>query len=172
MPHTGIETTLVPPGANGPDSYPAAVRRLRRPLLESAPDDLPAPAGPYCPQMLRTATIAVLGLRVAYGVALIAAPERLALRWLGPAAGTPPAQVPLRGLGAREIVVHGAAIAAATRDLPLRPFLAASVAGDLADIAATVAGRRGLPDGAAPATLAVAGGSALLTAALAAAVER
>ena len=104
--------------------------------------------------------------------ALIAAPEQLALRWLGPAAGTPPAQVPLRGLGAREIVVHGAAIAAALRELPLRPFLAASVAGDLADIAATVAGRRGLPDGAAPATLAVAGGSALLTAALAAAVER
>jgi hypothetical protein len=122
--------------------------------------------------MLRTATIAVLGLRVAYGVALIAAPERLALRWLGPAAGTPPTQVALRGLGAREIVVHGAAIAAAMRDLPLRPFLAASVTGDLADIAATVAGRRGLPDGAAPATLVVAGGSALLTAALAAAIER
>src|SRR3954465_2775894 len=130
--------------------------------------------------MLRAATFAVLGLRVAYGAALIAAPERLALRWLGPSAGTPPAQVPLRGLGAREIVIHGAAIAAATRDLPLRPFLAASVAGDPADIAATlprrrgapVAGRRGRPDGPAPATLAVAGGSALLTAALAAAVER
>src|SRR4051795_13504885 len=142
--------------------------------------------------MLRAATFAVLGLRVAYGAALIAAPERLALRWLGPSAGTPPAQVPLRGLGAREIVVHGAAIAAAARELPLRPFLAASVAGDLADIAATVAGppraprraappptavgawpaRRGLPDGAASATLAVAGGSALLTAALAAAVDR
>ena len=132
----------------------------------------PPPPGRTVPRMLRTATLAVLGLRVAYGVALIAAPERLALRWLGPSAGTPPTQVALRGLGAREIVVHGAAIAAATRDLPLRPFLAASVAGDLADIAATVAGRRGLPDGAAPATLAVAGGSALLTAALAVAVER
>ena len=46
------------------------------------------------------------------------------------------------------------------------------MAGDLADIAATVAGRRGLPDGAAPASLVVAGGSALLSAALAAAVER
>jgi len=122
--------------------------------------------------MLRTATFGLLGLRVLYGVALIAAPERLALRWLGPASGKPPTQVALRGLGAREIVVHGAAIAAATRNLPLRPFLAASVAGDLADIAATVAGRRGLPDGAAPATVAVAGGSALLTAALAAAVDR
>jgi hypothetical protein len=122
--------------------------------------------------MLRFATFALLGLRVGYGAGLIAAPERLALRWLGPAAGEPPAQVPLRGLGAREIVVHGAAIAAATRDLPLRPFLAASAAGDLADIFATAVGRRGLPDGAAPKTLAIAGGSALLTAALAAAVDR
>jgi hypothetical protein len=122
--------------------------------------------------MLRTATLTLLGLRVAYGVALIAAPERLALRWLGPAAGEAPTQVALRGLGAREIVVHGAAIAAAFRDLPVRPFLAASAAGDLADIAATVGGRRGLPPGAAPATLAVAGGSALLTVGLAAAVDR
>jgi hypothetical protein len=122
--------------------------------------------------MLRTATLTVLGLRVAYGAALIATPERLARRWLGPAAGAPPTQVPLRGLGAREIVVHGAAIAAVLRGLPLRPFLAASVAGDLADVLATTAGRGGLPDGSARATLAVAGGSALLTAGLAAAVER
>ncbi len=122
--------------------------------------------------MLRTATLAVLGLRVAYGAALIVAPERLALRWLGPSAGAPPTQVPLRGLGAREIVIHGAAIAVALRGEPVRPFLAASAAGDVADIVATLAGRRGLPDGAAPATVAVAGGSALLTAALAAAVER
>jgi hypothetical protein len=122
--------------------------------------------------MLRTATLTLLGLRVAYGVGLIAAPERLARRWLGPPAGAPPTQVPLRGMGAREIVVHGAAIAAVLRDLPVRPFLAASAAGDVADILATVAGRRGLPDGSATATLAVAGGSALLTAGLAAAVDR
>jgi hypothetical protein len=122
--------------------------------------------------MLRVATFALLGMRVAYGAGLIAAPGRLARNWLGASAGEPPAAVPLRGLGAREIVVHGAAIAAALNDKPLRPFLAASAAGDVADILATAAGRRGLPDGAAPKTLAVAGGSALLTAALAAALER
>src|SRR3954453_14312390 len=133
--------------------------------------------------MLRTATIAVLGLRVAYGAALIVAPERLARRWLGTAAGAPPAQVPLRGLGAREIVVHGAAIAAPLRDLPLRPSLAASVAGAPAALpgggrgppphpAARDGARGGRPDGAAPATLAVAGGSALLTLGLAAALDR
>ena len=70
---------------------------------------------------LRTATLTVLGLRVAYGAALIAAPERLTRRWLGPAAGAPPTQVPLRGLGAREIVVHGAAIAAALRGAAAAP---------------------------------------------------
>jgi len=122
--------------------------------------------------MLRIATLTLLGLRVAYGAGLVAVPERLTRRWLGPAAGAPPTQVPLRGMGAREIVVHGAAIAAVLRDAPLRPYLAASAAGDVADIVATVAGRRGLPDGSAAATLAVAGGSALLTAGLAAAVDR
>ena len=122
--------------------------------------------------MLRTATLAMLGLRVAYGAGLIVAPGWLARTWLGPSAKAPPTQVPLRGMGAREIVVHGAAIAAVLRDQPVRPFLAASVAGDLADIAATVAGRRGLPDGAAPKTLAVGGGSALLSAGLAATVDR
>ncbi len=121
---------------------------------------------------VRSAALTILALRVAYGAGLILAPERLAQRWLGSAAGLPPTQVPLRGMGAREIVVHGAAIAAVLQDAPLRPFLAASIAGDLADVVATVAGRRGLPDGAAPATVAVAGGSALLTAAIAAVVDR
>jgi hypothetical protein len=120
--------------------------------------------------MLRTATLAVLGLRVAYGAGLLVVPERLARNWLGPA--NEATQVPLRGMGAREIVVHGAAIAAVLRNQPVRPFLSASVAGDLADIAATVLGRRGLPGGAVPKTLAVAGGSALLSAGLAAALDR
>ena len=80
--------------------------------------------------------------------------------------------MPLRGLGAREIVVHGLRSPPRCAARRVRPFLAASAAGDVADIVATVAGRRGLPDGAAPATVVVAGGSALLTAALAAAVDR
>jgi hypothetical protein len=52
------------------------------------------------------------------------------------------------------------------RGRDVRPWLAASVAGDLTDIASTVAGRRELPRGAAPATVVIAGGSALLSAAL------
>lgn len=120
----------------------------------------------------RSTLVTVLALRVAYGIALVVAPARLTGRWLGPAGETPPTQVALRGLGAREIVVHAAAIVAALRGARMRGFAAASIAGDLADVAATIAGRNGLPAGAAPATVIVAGGSALLTAAVAAVVDR
>ena len=108
----------------------------------------------------------VLALRIAYGAALIVAPQRLAGRWLGPDAARAPVQVPLRALGMREVLLHAGAMAAALRGKDIRFWLAASIAGDLTDIASTVAGRGELPEGAAPATAAVAGGSALVSAAL------
>ena len=110
-------------------------------------------------------------LRIAYGVALVAAPARLTRRWLGPAVGHDPAKVALRGLGAREVLLHAGGLAATLRGDAVRPWLAASVAGDLSDIVATAAGRRGLPDGAAPATLVVAGASALLSVAVGAVLD-
>lgn len=119
----------------------------------------------------RSAVAAVMALRIAYGAALVAAPERLARRWLGPDAGRAPAQVPLRALGMREVLLHAGGLAAAVRGSDARPWLAASIAGDLTDIAATVAARAGLPRGAAPATAAVAGGSALVSAVVGA-IER
>ena len=89
----------------------------------------------------------VLGLRIAYGVALIAAPARLdAPLARARRAGTDPTKVALRGLGAREILLHTGGLVATLRGDAVRPWLAASVAGDLSDIAATAAGRRGLPD--------------------------
>src|SRR5947199_10294055 len=109
---------------------------------------------------VRLAAVSVLALRVAYGAGLIVAPARLAERWVGSGAGRAPVAVPLRGLGMREVVLHGLALRAALRGGPVRPWLAGSVAGDLADIAATVAGRAELPAGAAPAAVAVAGASA------------
>src|SRR4051794_24928847 len=115
----------------------------------------------------RSAAVAVLTLRVAYGAALIAAPERLARRWLGPDAARAPVQVPLRALGMRELLLHAGGIAAAMRGGSLRPWFAASIAGDLTDIASTLAGRDELPDDAATATAVVAGASALLSAAAA-----
>jgi hypothetical protein len=115
---------------------------------------------------------AVLLLRVSYGLALVAAPRRLALRWLGEDADGAPVQVALRGLGAREAVLHGGAALALRRGAPLRPWLAASIAGDLTDVIATAAGRRRLPAGSPLATLAVGGGSALISALLAVLVEK
>ena len=103
----------------------------------------------------RKGAIVLLGLRIAYGAGLIAAPT----------------QVPLRALGARETILHTGAIVAAVRGAPLRPWLAGSIAGDLTDLVATFAGRAELPKGSATATLVVGGSSALLTAAAAAAVE-
>lgn len=117
------------------------------------------------PATVKVVTIAVLGSRIAYGAALLASPEKVAAgRWLGPDARRPAAQVSLRGLGAREVALHGTALASFLRGSSIRPFLAASIAGDLADIGATTLARKGLPERSAPATAAVAGGSLLLTA--------
>jgi hypothetical protein len=120
---------------------------------------------------MRPVLLSVLGLRIAYGAALVAAPQRVTKRWLGAGAERGPAQVPLRALGMREVVLHALALGAALRGAPVAPYLAGSAAGDLVDIAATAARRAELPSGAAPATAAVAGGSALLSLALAAAVD-
>jgi hypothetical protein len=119
----------------------------------------------------RKVAVAVLGARIAYGAGLVAIPARLTRRWLGPAAATAPTQVGVRGLGAREVLLHLGALTAALRGEPLRPWLAASIAGDVADMAGTLAARGALPEGSPRATLAVAGGSALLSAAVAAAVD-
>jgi hypothetical protein len=114
----------------------------------------------------------VLGFRVAYGLALLVAPGKVAGgRWLGPGARQPAATVALRGLGAREIALHGIALAALARGDAVRPWLAASICGDLADVGAAFASHAGLPDGSPAATAAVAGGSAALTAFVAAALD-
>jgi hypothetical protein len=117
---------------------------------------------------LKIGTAAILGFRVAYGAVLLIAPGKAAgNRWLGKGANAPAARVPLRGLGAREIALHGGALAVLARDGDVRPWLGASVIGDLSDIAATFEARDGLPDGSAAATAIVAGGSAALSAAAA-----
>ncbi len=123
-------------------------------------------------QISRISAATVLGLRVGYGLGLIAAPARLTRRWLGPAVEDAPVQVALRALGAREAILHAGALLALSRRAPLRPWLLASAAGDLTDVVATAAGRRRLPRRSTPATLAVGGGSALLSIALAGTTER
>ena len=121
---------------------------------------------------MKRAAAALLSFRVAYGLALLVAPGKVAgNRWLGPGAHQPAATVALRGLGAREVAVHGIALVELARGGPVRPYLAASIVGDLADITAAFASRGGLPEGSPTATAAVAGGSAALTAAVAASLD-
>jgi hypothetical protein len=123
-------------------------------------------------QIKRAAAATVLGFRVAYGAALLVAPGKVAGgRWLGPGGRQPAATVALRGLGAREVAVHGIALATLAQGGPVRPWLAASIAGDVADIASAFASRDGLPSGSPAATAAVAGGSAAITAAIAVALD-
>jgi hypothetical protein len=119
----------------------------------------------------RASAVAVTGLRIAYGAALVATPAPLTRRWLGDTAERAGGRVALRALGAREVLLHAGALRASLEGGSALPWLAASFGGDLADIASTVAERSGLPAGSARATAVVAGVSALLTAAVAAALE-
>lgn len=123
-------------------------------------------------KIARVTAAAVLALRISYGSVLILAPRRVTQGWLGPAAEGAPVQVALRGLGAREAILHTGALLALRRNAPLRPWLAASIAGDLTDVISTAVGRHRLPRGSAPATLAVGGGAALASLALAIAVDQ
>lgn len=111
-------------------------------------------------------------LRIAYGAALAIAPARTTRSWLGADGARPGAGVALRGLGAREIVLHAGALAAAVDNAPVRPWLVGSIAGDCSDIAATfAAGRQNLPDKSALKTLVVAGGSAAISVAVLAGLD-
>ena len=121
--------------------------------------------------LARRAAVGVALLRISYGAALAVAPARTTRGWLGPGAAAPGAGVALRALGAREIFLHVGAAAAALGGASVRPWLLASIGGDCSDVLATFGARADLPEGAAPKTLAVAGGSAALSAAVLAAVD-
>jgi hypothetical protein len=113
---------------------------------------------------VRRAAIGVFGLHVAYGAVLLVVPDRITRSWLGPAVGSDPVKVPLRGIAVREIVWHSLGIAAALRGESVRPWLAGSLAGDVGDVLATVLDRAGLPGDSPRKTALAAGGSAALTA--------
>jgi hypothetical protein len=120
---------------------------------------------------LRGATIAFAGGRLAFGFGLIAVPDRTASGWLGSDAGRPPTQVAVRGLGARDIALSAGVAAGALGKGPVRPWLAACVACDLSDIAATVAAGDSLSSRARWGTIALAGAAAAAGLALTAGAE-
>ncbi len=111
-------------------------------------------------------------LRGVYALGLIAAPARVARPWLGNVRRAS-AVIPTRGVGARELALSAGAIGAVVSGAPAHPWLAACALADGADIAATLASKRGeLPPRSKVGTVLAAGtfGSAAL--ALAARVRR
>lgn len=98
--------------------------------------------------------------RIAFGVALLAVPDRIGESWLGDGGTTAPTQVALRGLGARDAVVGMAMIHTAGDADRGHRWARTSAAGDLTDIAATVAARALLPRSGVLGTIALGGATA------------
>ncbi len=110
--------------------------------------------------------LALAASRVAYAAAVIAAPGPAAGPWLGKEVEVGGTRVAARALVARDALIGIGLGAAALHDAPTRPWLAALVASDLSDIAATLADREHLPSRAAIGTVAVAGTMAAIGAIL------
>jgi len=89
-----------------------------------------------------TARLVAAG-RIGFGVALILAPQRVTAPWLGRDAGRAGAQVVSRGLGARDLVLGAGVLV--VPEAQLRPWVAAAIVADAADLVATVAARDSLP---------------------------
>lgn len=90
-----------------------------------------------------TARLLARGLaagRIGLGVALVAAPDVTARRWLGRAAEDPGTHVAVRGLGARDVALGLGALVALRDGNDVRHaarWLEAAVVADLADAAST-----------------------------------
>ena len=114
----------------------------------------------------RKLTIGFAAGRIAYAAAGIAAPKQATGPWLGSAAERGGGRVATRALLARDALLSAGAAIAAAGDRSPRGWLAALVASDLSDIAATLADRGDLPKASAPGTVALAGAAALAGVAL------
>jgi hypothetical protein len=122
---------------------------------------------------IRSATIAFAAGRIAFGIGLIAAPEKVAGRWIGADARRGPVKIAVRGLGARDIALSAGMLATLDDADALAPWLAVTIASDLTDLAATLAAPEGaLPDNARVGTVALAGAAAAAGAALLVASRR
>lgn len=120
---------------------------------------------------LQKYSIAFGACRIAYAVALLAAPERAASPWLGPATQGGGARVAARALAVRDGALGAGVLGAALTGSAARPWLVACVVSDLVDATATWLERDALPERSGPATLVVAGGAAAAGAALALAAD-
>ncbi|MGH3991283.1 MAG: hypothetical protein ACRDSN_02330 [Pseudonocardiaceae bacterium] len=111
--------------------------------------------------------------RLAFGVGLLASPEKVASGWLGDDARRGPVKIVVRAVGARDIALSAGALATLRNTDALRLWLGGGVLSDLCDVVSTlVTPGSVLPGNARWGTVALGGGSALAGAALIAAVDR
>jgi len=109
------------------------------------------------------ATLArVIGIgRIAIGAGLLALPRLTGTVWLGSPAEQPGGQLAVASLGARDMALGAGMVwALGGRKRDPRPWLLASAAGDLADLAGVLRHREGLTSASAITTAAMAGGAA------------
>ncbi len=118
----------------------------------------------------RSATIFAAG-RVGYATALLCAPGRMAAGWVGEEAARGPGTIGLRGLAGRDLLASGGALLALRRGRPARTWLLACAIGDVTDTVATLAVTGGLPARSRWGTVVLAGGAAIIGAALAARLD-
>lgn len=95
--------------------------------------------------------------RVVLGAALLATPRLGTGGWIGRPAREPAVKVIARGLGARDVGLGAATLAALDGDGPLRSLLTAALLADTTDLVSTLLTRDHLPRFAAPLLVAAAG---------------
>ena len=105
--------------------------------------------------------------RALLGAAYVVAPRRAGRAWIGSAADELAPTVLTRALGARDVALGAGAIAVLGGGGSARPWFAAQALADATDFTATLAAREALPDRSFALALALAGGSAVIAAALA-----
>jgi hypothetical protein len=109
--------------------------------------------------------------RVAVGAAFLAAPALAGRGWIGDDAARPGAQVILRALGVRDLILGMLTLHVAHRPGVGYRTVATCAAADLVDFGATFAAREHLPPAAATGAMAMAGGAAVSGLALALALR-
>lgn len=95
--------------------------------------------------------------RVAFGLAMIAAPRLATRGWVGPDADRAGTQVAVRALGIRDLLLGAMTLHTADHPQVAPRWVAMCAVADTVDLAATVAARRQLPATGVAATVAIAG---------------
>ncbi len=116
----------------------------------------------------RIIATSIAGGRLAIGLTLMAAPAAVARHWVGPDGDRVGAKTLASGLGVRDFVLGVGVLSALREGEGVRQWLIASAVADLGDLLFTLRERDGLPGSSVAGTAALAGGSAVAGAWLAA----